>query len=134
MRAGVAVLVAALALASLAIWRDHDRPALDRARQLVARDTGFDSGLEAGETLARVAQHLGAAVDECRDAERGASCPALSAALGYSQVLAAFVLECSAPGRFEARERMASYLEEVADVRHDSERVPGPPPLPACQS
>lgn len=126
--AALAAVVAALAISSFATWRDRDRSDLDRAQQLVSRDVGFDSGLEAGETLARVAQHLESAVDECRGAARGTSCQALSSALGYSQVLAAFVLECPAPGRFEARERMADYLEEVAVVPRDSRRVPGPPP------
>ena len=95
-------------------------------------DTSFGTGIEAGETLARVAQHLERAVEACRREDGGISCQALSASLGYSQVLASWVLTCTAPGRYEARTRMAAYLEQVAAVAPDARRVPGPPPLPSC--
>lgn len=112
---------------------DRDRSPVDAARALVDDDAGFDTGLEAGQTLAKVAQHLERAVDECRAAERGVACQALAGALGYAEVLASVVLHCTAPDRHEARTKMAVYLDDVVDTGVDAARVPVPPRLPSCE-
>jgi hypothetical protein len=131
--AALAVLAATAVVVSLfALRAGAGRPPLERARLLVADDADFDTGLAAGETLAKVAQNLERAVDACRREDRGVSCQALSAALGYAQVLASRVLVCAAPGRHDARTRMAAYLEQAAAVGPDAQRVPGPPRLPSC--
>lgn len=132
--AGLAAIVVVAGVTSVILWTDQRRSPIDRARELVTDDAGFDTGLEAGETLARVAQHLERAVAECRRDEGGRRCQAFASALGLSQVLAAQMLDCPAPGRFEARARMASYLDQVEGVARDAVRVPSPPELPRCGS
>jgi hypothetical protein len=129
---GVGVVVVASAVAAVLVVRADDRSPFERAERLVADRTGFETGLEAGETIARVAQHLERAVAECRTEGEGATCQALSSALGWSQVLATWVLDCTDPGREEARARLAAYLEEVDAVASAAQRVPSPPELPAC--
>lgn len=126
------MLVLALVGSGVLVVRDGDRAPLERARALVREDGGFDTGLEAGATLAKVAQHLEGAVEACRHGGPRITCQSLSAALGYTQVMAALVLQCTAPGRFEARARTAAYLSKVAAVTPRSPRVPAPPPLPDC--
>jgi hypothetical protein len=127
-----AVVVASAAGAALVVVPD-DRSAFERAEALVADRGRFDTGLEAGETIARVAQHLERAVAECRAEGAGTTCQALSSALGWSQVLATWVLDCTDPGREEARARLAAYLEEVDAVAQAARRVPSPPELPVCR-
>jgi len=131
----VVVAIGAVVAALVVLTRD-DRSSLDRAIALVDADEDHDgTGLEAGETLARVAQHLEDAVAQCRsDAGDGrdSRCTALAAALGYSQVLAAWVLDCTDPGRHEARTRLAAYLDAVAEVDADDRETPRPPRLPGC--
>lgn len=92
----------------------------------------FDTGIEAGETLARVSQHLERAIEDCRGDDLGRQCQALSAAFGYTQVLAARVLACTAPGRYEARTGLMRYLTQVSALDPTSETMPDPPPLPSC--
>lgn len=121
-----------MTIASFALW-SRDPSSFDRARGLLADERRFDTGLEAAETLAGAAQHLEGAVDVCRDEDRGVRCQGLSAALGYAQVLAPWVLDCTDPGRHEARARMLRYLDTVDDLASDAPRVPGPPPLPSCR-
>lgn len=132
----IAALAVATAVATgaVVVGSDADPSQLDQARALVASDDGFGTGLEAGETLARAAQHLEQELADCRRQRLGTTCHALSAALGYAQVLAPWVLVCTAPGRHEARTRMASYLATVATVAPDAPEVPEPSPLPDCRS
>lgn len=125
--------LAALSAGAVLILADDAPSSLDRAAALAADEDGFDGGLRAGETVARVAQHLERAVAECREDRRGMSCQALASALGWSQVLAAWVLECTDPGRHEARTRLTAYLEEVALVPPEAARAPAPPELPVCR-
>jgi hypothetical protein len=131
--AGAAVVVVVLAVFGVAAATREPSDPFAQARDLLESGSGFETALEAGETLARVAQHLEQSVEECRAEARGTSCQAIAAALGYTQVLATWVLDCTDPGRYEARTRMAAYLDEVAAVRSDDATTPSPPELPACQ-
>lgn len=128
----VGAVVVAL-LAALVLAPDDDPEPFERARSLLEDPQRFETGVEAAETLARAAQHLNDAIRNCRrEAEHIARCRALSSASGYAQVLASVVLTCTAPGRFEARTRLASHLGRVDLVGAERATVPEPPPLPEC--
>ena len=124
--AGVLICAAALAPAC-----GSDPPPLEAAVDIAADEGAFGNGPEAGESLARIAQHLEAARRGCDTDENAARCRALGAASGYAQVLAVQVLRCTAPGRFEAHRAMHDLLVRVAAVGPDDE-VPVPAPLPDC--
>ena len=129
-RAIAAATVVALALAAwFAVGRDA-RPGLERAADLLDDPGRFDTGLESGETLARVGALLLDDARRCRD-DHGpvVRCQARSSASAVAQVFAVEVLQCSAPGRFEARTRLAAYLDEVAAA---GSAVPEPPDPPSC--
>lgn len=99
----------------------------------IADDAGeFGNGPEAGESLARIAQHLGRAIDGCDADEEAIRCDSLRVASGYAQVLAVQVLQCTAPGRFEARTGMLELLREVDAVEPEDSSTPEPPALPDC--
>jgi len=125
-----AATIAALAFAAwLAVGRDT-RPGLERAAELLDEPARFATGLQAGESLARAGQLLLDDARACRR-EHGSAvpCQARSSASAVAQVFAVAVLECSAPGRFEARTRLAAYLDEVAAA---DRAVPQPPAPPDC--
>lgn len=109
-----------------------DQAPLDAATEIAADDDQFGNGPEAGESLARIAQHLDAARRDCDAGETPARCQSLAAASGYAQVLAVQVLRCTAPGRFEARQAMHELLVRVAAVGPGDE-TPVPAPLPDCR-
>lgn len=129
----VAAGVVVAALVALVLVPDDDREGLERAQSVVEDRGNFETGADAAASLARVAQHLNDAIRECTDETPGSlRCQALSSASGYTQVLATVVLTCTAPGRFEARTRTASYLERIAGITTAGSDVPEPPPLPEC--
>jgi hypothetical protein len=119
----VAAVVLALAAATTACGGDRD--VVDRALDRLDDDDEFDTAFEAGDSLARIGGML-QAEGEVRSSE-----PLLSAS-AYAQVLAVRVLDCTAPGRHEAREAMRTFLHAVADVDDDA-RAPQPPPAPDCR-
>lgn len=120
-------------LCALLLLPDEDPGPLERASSLVEDAERFETGAEAAATLARAAQHLNDAIRTCtEDAPGSLRCQAVSAASGYTQVLATLVLTCTAPGRFEARTRTAWYLQRVDSLTTNHSTVPEPPPLPDC--
>lgn len=92
---------------------------------------GYDTGLEAGRTLARTASALNRAIGTCDRAEEPERCAALGAASGYTQVVAAAVVRCTAPGRAEARQSVLSVLGELR-TRAPRDPPPRIPPVPRC--
>lgn len=129
---GVVGALLLLAAVLVLTGRDGTSP-LGSARSLADDPSRFETGQEAAETFARIAQHLNRAIEECVARGPGTPrCEALSAASGYTQVLASVVLTCTAPGRHEARTRTAAYLGEVEEVGAGRSAPPDPPPLPHC--
>lgn len=122
-------LVAALVIVSLSCGSGTGP--LEAAIEVAADDDQFGSGQEAGESLARIAQHLQVAGRECDTAESGARCSAINAANGYAQVLALRVLQCTAPGRFQARTAMLALLREIEALEPTGD-IPAPSALPDC--
>lgn len=109
-----------------------DRDGLEAAIAIAADDAEFGTGPEAGESFARIAQHVDDARADCDADADGVRCDALAAASGYAQVLAARVLTCTAPGRFEARTAMLGLLEAIDSLGPDADEPPEPAPLPDC--
>lgn len=120
-----------LGLMAMSTACSSDRDPVASAITIAEDDGAFGNGPEAGESLARIAQHLEDARTSCDEAD-GARCAALGVASGYAQVLAAQVLQCTAPGRFEARVGMLELLEAVDGMAPDAADLPEPPPLPDC--
>lgn len=128
---GLAVVVAVVGVGLVVGGREADRDPLVAARDEAADEDGFDTGIEAGETLARVAEHLNDAIRACDRDREGPTCKALGAASGYVQVLAAHVVRCTAPGRFEARVSTLAVLDALA-ARAPDDPPPTLPTLPDC--
>lgn len=130
--AAAAVVVAVLAAIAVGVVvsGSDDDPA-ERARALAEDPGRFESGIEAAETLGRISQHLGDALAGC-PAERATACRALGVAAGYAEVVAAQVLTCTAPGRFEVQTSFARFLDDVLATQPTADRPPSPPPLPNC--
>jgi hypothetical protein len=127
----VAAIAAAVAVAVTRATADEDHVA--RAIDIARPTDGYETGLEAGRTLARVASALNEDLRTCdRDAEPD-RCAALGAVSGYTQVLAATVVRCTAPGRAEARSDVLVVLQEL-DERRPGDPPPRPPPLVRCGS
>jgi len=117
-------LVAALVVGTVACGGGGG-DAVDRALDRLEDDERFDTAFEAGDTFASIGGLLQA------EGEERSSEPLLSAA-AYAQVLAVRVLDCTAPGRFEAREALRTFLRDVGDT-DDTDRAPQPPPAPDCR-
>lgn len=135
---GAAVTLAVLGVLAAVVVREPQRSGIDAARHELEHGA-FSARIEAAETLARVAEHLGDELRRCRTEEPATrSCPAIGEAAGYTQVLAAHVLGCPLPARRHARAGLAAYLEEVAgyleevDGASPAAEPPPPPPLPRC--
>lgn len=125
------VLALAIAAAALAGCGSDAAP-LDAAIDIADDEGEFGNGPEAGESFARIAQHLEDARAGCDAAVDGTRCAGLAVASGYAQVLAARVLTCTAPGRFEARTAMRDLLVAVDQLEPDAAKPPEPAPLPDC--
>lgn len=105
---------------------------VDEAIAVARSEDGYDTGLEAGRTLARVASSLNRGIRSCDRATEPNRCATLGAASGYVQVAAASVVRCTAPGRIEARQAVLELLEDVRAHR-PGEAPPPTPPLPTCR-
>lgn len=129
-----AARIVALAVGVVAIAGScgTDEEPLDAAISIASDAGEFGNGPEAGESLARIAQHVDDAIEACDAEVDGTRCASLSVASGYAQVLAVQVLQCTAPGRFEARTGMLELLRAIEVVSPDSTSTPEPPPLPDC--
>src|SRR5687768_1929248 len=97
---------------------------VDDARRIVDDDDRFATSYDAGDALAKVGGQL-------LDAGKSCDCPALLSAAAFAQVLAVRVLDCTAPGRFEMREAMRAYLDDIEDLDDDA-AAPQPPRPPSC--
>ena len=130
--AGAAVVLVVLGLAAAVVaGRGPDDP-VDDALDLARPERGYDTGLEAGRTLARVASALNRGIRDCDRETEPDRCAALGAVSGYVQVTAARVVRCTAPGRSEARQRVLDLLEDL-DTRRAGDPPPTPPPIPSCR-
>lgn len=96
------------------------------ARKVLDDGSRFDTSFEAGDALAQIGGRL---LDAGRRCDGG--CDALLSASAYAQILAVRVLDCTAPGRFEARDAMRSYLDQI-DGLSKSAPAPQPPRPPDC--
>jgi hypothetical protein len=122
-------LVALVLVGALASCGGSTSP-VERARRIVDDDDRFATSIEAGDALANVGSILLRAGKDCDDDR----CGALLSASAFAQVLAVRVLDCTAPGRFQMRRAMRSYLDAVAAARrHSGVAVPQPPEAPRCR-
>ena len=113
------------------VRNDREDPVAE-ALDLARPEGGYDTGLEAGRTLARVASALNHGIRECDREKEPDRCAALGAVSGYVQVAAATVVRCTAPGRSEARRSVLDLLEEL-HTRRAGDPPPTPPPIPRCR-
>jgi hypothetical protein len=127
----VAVAAAVAGGAALVLTRGPDDP-VDRAIEIARPTGGYDTGLEAGRTLARVASALNDGIRDCDRSTEPDRCAALGAASGYVQVTAATVVRCTAPGRAEARQAVLELLEDLR-ARRPGDPPPPTPELPRCR-
>lgn len=120
---GVVVLAVALLVVTR---RDGNGDGLAEARRLLADDGRFDTAYDAGDTFAVVGQLLQEDGESCRrdDATRP-RCAHLLSASAAAQVMAYRVLDCTSPGRFDARARLTEHLAALA-----AGQDPGDPPVP----
>lgn len=129
----LAVLVVAVVLAlvvALLVRGGDDGDGLARARAMVDDDDRFGTAYEAGDAFAVIGQLLQEDGEACRRDDGGTSerCARLLAASAAAQVMAYRVLDCTAPGRFDARTDLAEHLDALA-----SGDDPGDPPgAPDC--
>ena len=121
---GVAVLALLAAGGLAAVVTGGPEDPVVEALAVARPADGYGTGLEAGQTLARVASALNQGIRDCDRATEPDRCAALGAASGYVQVAAATVVRCTAPGRSEARQAVVELLEDLRA------RAPGDPPLP----
>jgi hypothetical protein len=105
---------------------------VEHAIELARADDRYDTGLEAGKTLARVASVLNEGIRDCDRDREPDRCASLGAASGYVQVVAATVVHCTAPGRSEARGAVLEVLE-AARTRRTGDPTQPPPPIPTCR-
>jgi hypothetical protein len=129
------LLVAAVdvAVALVVAIRDHGPDdAVVQALDIARPESGYDSGLEAGRTLARAASALNRGIRECDRTTEPDRCAALGAVSGYIQVVAATVVRCTAPGRSEARGVAVELLEDLR-TRRPGDPPPPTPPIPSCR-
>ena len=129
----LAFLVLALSIFAVMRTRRSEDP-VSKAIAVARTPDGYDTGLEAGQTLARVASALNEGIRDCDRAEEADRCAALGAASGYVQVVAATVVRCTAPGRVEARQSVLAMLRQLDEQGAGaSPSPPSPPPLPDCE-
>ena len=131
MIAGAVVVAVAASALTLALTRRPGDP-VSEALDLARPADGYGTGLEAGQTLARVASALNRGIRDCDRATEPDRCAALGAASGYVQVAAATVVRCTAPGRSEARASVVELLEHLR-ARRPGDAPPPTPPLPRCR-
>ena len=126
----VSGLVVVATIVVVAALRPADPAPLDEAIGIVGDDQGFGTGLEAAERFGRVGQLLGEVAEDCTPGD-ALHCDGVKAAAGYARVLAAHVIRCTAPGRFEARVGFAEFLDAVVAASPGGD-LPDPAGLPDC--
>lgn len=128
-------LVAVLFAASLTVasCSDGADTPLSRARRLVATESNYDTGQEAGDTLVRAADELLAEARHCI-AEHGETpyCLAFRSAAAWSNVAGVKALTCRAPGRFALRADVVAFYTALDDLDPNVDDIPTNPPLPDC--
>ena len=124
-------MAALAAVVSVTIARQGGSEDVARAIAVARADDGYDTGVEAGRTLARTASVLNEAIRACDRADEPDRCAALGATSGYVQVVAASVVHCTAPGRLESRRSVLRMLEALHG-RRPGDPPPATPPLPDC--
>jgi hypothetical protein len=129
----VALAAAAASVTAVAVTTVHRRDDhVADAIAIASHDDDYDTGVEAGRTLARVASALNLGIRACDRDDEPDRCAALGAASGYTQVVAAMVVRCTAPGRAEARASVLAVLEDLR-ARRPGDPPPRPPPIPDCR-
>ena len=122
LRRGVAVLLVAI----LAACSNGGGPVGD-ARTVLEDDDRFATSFEAGDALAQIGGRLLEAGKRCKG-----ECAALFSASAFAQILAVRVLDCTAPGRFQARQAMRTYLDQIEGLP-ESAPAPQLPKPPECR-
>ncbi len=130
-------VVVALALAAAviaAVARSNRATGLEAARKLAEQDHNWESSEEAGRTLARMTSLLFEEGERCRQASEAEAtrCDAIYAAIAVTQTFAVRVTDCTAPGVFDTRRKVRTYLAAVDSLDPDAITEPAPPPAPRC--
>jgi hypothetical protein len=127
------VVAAVVAVVLVVAIRDRGPDdAVVQALDIARAEDGYDTGLEAGKTLARAASALNRGIRACDRTTEPDLCAALGAVSGYVQVVAATVVRCTAPGRSEARQAVVELLEDLR-TRRPGDPPPPTPPIPSCR-
>ena len=123
----------AIVVAAVMLTRESETP-LDRAQTLVSDPENFDTGEEAGDTLAFAGGHLLEESERCTD-RRGETpyCLTFSSAAAWSNVAAVAALTCRAPGRFELQRIAVEFFTALDDLPTDAGEVLDPPVVPPCE-
>ena len=124
------VLVLLLAGAAAATQVGDESPA-ERAVEVLDDDAGFTTAVGAGHSFLAVSELLRAEGEGCaRDGEQEQerACEAWFAVSGYTQIVAVNVVECTAPGIFDARAALRDHVERLRAGDADNAL----PPVPRC--
>jgi hypothetical protein len=124
-----------MAVAPFLFTRSHHQRALpiDRAMELVVKDSNFDTGREAGDTLVRAATELLAEARTCvtRHGETP-YCLTFRSAAAWSNVAGVKALTCRAPGRFALQHTALDFYADLESLPQNVRDIPRVPPLPEC--
>jgi len=124
----------AVVLNAVGVWRwaGSDPSALVRSQSVLDDRDRYDTALEAGDAFAAISGLLLTEARACapKTTERD-RCDAVAEAAAFSQALAVRVLDCTAPGRFEARRVLRAHLSAI-DAMAPGDSSPSLPLLPVC--
>lgn len=129
----VALAVLALVLGGTALWWRSARPTdvLQQATSVLDDRSRHGTAMAAGDALAEISGML---LDEARRCQRsgdGQRCDATAQVAAFAQALAVRVLDCTAPGRFEARRVLREHLAAI-DAMGPRDPAPPLPAVPTC--
>lgn len=130
----VAVVVALVA--GYLVFGRRSPSGLTATRTWLTQDSRFTSGPTAGQTFAKISATLLTDGKACEHDHPGRDprCVARLSGAAWANVTAVNLLNCTAPGVFQARTRLSRYLAAVDALdqspRHG--RVPPVPTVPEC--
>ncbi|HUR77651.1 MAG TPA: hypothetical protein VMZ22_06875 [Acidimicrobiales bacterium] len=112
----LAAVVVVLAVGGVALSSGDRDSNLDRAISRLDDEGRFATSTEAGQTVADISTQLRVDGAACRDDEQPIPrCSALLSASAFSAVIAVTMLECTAPGVYDARVSLGRYLRKLRD-------------------
>jgi hypothetical protein len=114
-RVSLAIAVAILVMgAVVAVRAVQHESALEDSIGKLEDDGHFTTSTEAGNTIANISVKLRQSGASCRGSDKDAPrCSAVLSAAAYAAVTAYTVLDCTAPGVYDARTAMLKYLRAV---------------------